>query len=180
MGSTNENVWGAFPNFSRFIVTSRRKILPHGANNNGSELTKNEKPTTSKQCQSELQRNQRMPNFPKFSRTLGQFVIVWQGLYCKMFVMLEMRLPIHVISSYLSLFRTKPHQVHPIWPIFPEKSVKQNIWITQTGIIKCTYCNSKSWNNEFFVITVISDQASSFAVEWSPGLNGLDNDFSKH
>ena len=43
MGSTNENVWGAFPNFSWFIVISRRKISLHGANNNEHELTKNEK-----------------------------------------------------------------------------------------------------------------------------------------
>ena len=43
MGSTNENVRGAFANFSWFIVISRRKISPHGANNNEHELTKNEK-----------------------------------------------------------------------------------------------------------------------------------------
>ena len=81
MGSTNEIVRWAFPNLTWFIVISRRKISPHGANNNEHELTKNEK----QRLQNNVRANfsvyffmyQRMPNFPRFFPYAGPIRAWW-------------------------------------------------------------------------------------------------------
>ena len=87
MGSTNENVAGAFPNFSWFISVSRRKVSPHGANNNERELTNDEKQRFQNNVLANfsvyIRVNAKFSQnfFPLRWRTLGQFVIVWRGHY---------------------------------------------------------------------------------------------------